>query len=280
MQKILGIDIGATKVHLGVVEGESIIEEARFSTSSHAPMEQIVQEIIAGIEKLITPDMAGIGIGAPGLIDDENGIIYDVQNIASWQEVPLKKYLEEHFNKPVHITNDANTFALGEKIYGQAKPYRNIVGLTLGTGLGAGIIINNTLYSGSYSSAGELGGIAYRDLTVEDYCSGKFFSRFGLKGNELHERAKEGDEKALDLFDQFGEHVGHLIKVILFSLSPQAIFLGGSVSGCYPFFKSAMEKVVHTFPYKRVVDQLTIAPSKISNAAILGAAALIKMKTD
>lgn len=278
-QKILGIDIGATKIHIGIVQHGEVINETRFSTSSHASKEQILQEITSGIEGLMGDDILGIGIGAPGLIDDEKGIVYDVQNIASWQEVHLKQVLEDHFNKPVQVTNDANTFALGEKIYGKAKPYKNMIGITLGTGLGAGIIINNNLYSGAFSCAGEMGGIAYRDATVEDYCSGKFFSKMGFNGSELHALAKNGDAQALDLFNQYGEHVGNLIKTVLFSFSPQAIFFGGSVSKCYPFFREAMENSVQEFPFKRVVDQLVIAPSEMLNAAILGAAALIEINT-
>lgn len=275
-EKILGIDIGATKIHIGVVQEGKILNETKFSTSAQAPQEQILQEIVQGIEALISPEVVGIGIGAPGLIDDEAGIVYDVQNIASWQEVHLKKHLEEHFKKQVRISNDANAFALGEKIYGKAKPYKNVVGITLGTGLGAGIIINNNLYSGAYSSAGELGGIAYRDLTIEDYCSGKFFDRMGAKGSEVYAQAQKGNTKALDLFHQFGGHVGNAIKTVLFSLAPQAIFLGGSISKCYPFFKKGMDASIQEFPFKRVLDQLVIAPSELQNAAILGAAALIK----
>lgn len=277
VEKILGIDIGATKIHIGVVQDETIIDEAILSTSSHASKEQILQEIIKAIDDVITPDVIGIGIGAPGLIDEKKGIVYDVQNIASWQEVHLKKYVEDYFNKPVHVTNDANTFVLGEKIYGKAKLYKNIIGITLGTGLGTGIIINNNLYSGAFSSAGEMGGVPYLDLTIEDYCSGKFFDKLGKKGNEVYKLAQKGDAEALDLFNQFGGHVGNLVKTILFAFSPQAIFLGGSISKCYPFFREAMEESIQQFPFKRITNQLVIEPSEISNAAILGAAALVKI---
>lgn len=274
--KILGIDIGATKIHIGKVQNGKILNETKFSTSSKAPKEQILQEIVKGIETMISPDVAGIGIGAPGLIDDDAGIIYDVQNIPSWQEVHLKEHLEGHFKKPVRISNDANTFALGEKIYGKAKPFKNVVGLTLGTGFGAGIIIDGNLYSGAYSAAGELGSIAYLDFTIEDYCSGKFFERMGHEGSVIYEKAKKGNIQALDLFDQFGGHVGNAIKTVLFTFAPQAIFLGGSISKCFPYFEKGLKHAIQDFPFKRVLEQLVIAPSEMKNAAILGAAALIK----
>ncbi len=279
VKRIIGIDIGATKVHLGVVENGEIINQLKFPTSAQASKEQIIQELIEGITAFVDPEVMGIGIGVPGLIDPERGIVHDVQNIPSWKMVPLKDILEAHFKIPVVVTNDANTFALGEKIYGKAKKYKNLVGITLGTGLGAGIIINNQLHAGAYSCAGELGGVSYLDATVEDYCSGKFFkNKFGMGGKDLLSLAEAGNSKALDIFDQFGTHLGNAIKQTMFILSPEAVFLGGSVSNCFPFFKEAMWKTVDTFPYKLVKEQLVIETSSLPNAAIFGAAALIQMQ--
>lgn len=275
--KIIGIDVGATKIHVGVVQNGEIIEEKKFPTSAQAPEQQVMQELMEGIAPFIGPDVLGIGIGVPGLIDPELGIVYDLVNIPSWKRVPLKTLLEERFNIPVAVTNDANTFALGEKIYGKAQKYKNMVGITLGTGLGAGIIINNDLYAGAYSCAGELGGISYLDETIEDYCSGKFFkNKFGMEGKELLSLAEKGDAKALDIFDQYGRHLGNAIKQVMFTLSPEAVFLGGSICFCYPYFKAAMHEQVETFPYKLVTKQLVIETSSLPNAAIYGAAALIQ----
>lgn len=277
-QKIIGIDIGATKTHIGLVQDEKIVKENKIPTSSQAPQQQIIDELIAGIEQLNEPSVSGIGIGVPGLVDEEKGIIYDLWNIPSWQEVFLKKQLEEHFQKPVHITNDANTFVLGEKTFGRGKAFRNIVGLTLGSGFGTGIIIDHKLYSGSFSSAGELADIPYLDKTIESYCSGKFFKEFGMEGAELHGLAKEGDAKALEIYAQYGRHLGDVVNIVLSILSPQAIFLGGSISGSFPFFKEALEERIKAFPFKRVSSQLSLEPSELTNAAVLGAAALIKMR--
>lgn len=278
-QKVIGIDIGATKIHAAIVEDSKIVDELKFPTSTNAPEMQIVSEIIKGIEELAGQDFSGIGIGVPGLVDEEKGIVYDLWNIPSWKEVFLKKYLEDHFNKPVHITNDANTFVLGEKVFGQGGRFKNMVGLTLGSGFGTGIIANNQLYSGTISGAGELADIPYLDNNIEDYCSGKFFrNHFGMEGGELHALAREGDAQALEIFHQFGGHLGNVIKIILYVLSPEAIFLGGSVSQSFDFFKDAMQERVQSFPFKRVINQLIIQPSEIANASILGAAALVKMR--
>lgn len=278
--KLIGLDIGATKIHIGLVQDTNIIDELKLPTPASAPEKEIIAKIIEGIEQLAGADFSGIGIGVPGLVDEAKGIVYDLWNIPSWKEVFLKKQLEEHFNRSVFITNDANTFALGEKTYGRGKGYKNMVGVTLGSGFGTGIIIDHKLYSGTLSSAGELADIPYLNQTIEDYCSGKFFSKqFGTDGHELHALAQKGDAWALEIFNQYGTHLGNAIKLILNILSPEAIFLGGSVSISYPFFKESMMERIQTFPFKRVISQLVVEPSKTANVSILGAAALVQMKT-
>lgn len=277
--KIVGIDIGATKIHAGVVQGGELLQEVKFHTSAQAPQEQIIAELIQGIAPLVDADVAGIGIGVPGLVDETKGMVCNVQNIPSWKEVYLKQHLEEHFNLPVYLSNDANSFAAGEKIYGQGKDFGNLVGITLGTGLGSGIIIDHKLYSGTLSSAGELGGVPYLDKTVEDYCSGKFFAgEYGMPGDALYTLAQQGDARALEAYREYGRHLGNALKVVLYLLSPQAIFLGGSISKCFPLFKEAMQESLASFPFKAVTSQLTIGVSALDNAAILGAAALFELK--
>ncbi|PRY16348.1 glucokinase [Pontibacter ummariensis] len=278
-QKIIGIDIGATKIHMGVVRGSSIVAEVKIPTEAQAPEEQIIANIKGGIAQLMDEQVAGIGIGVPGLVDEAAGKVYDITNIPAWQEVPLKENLQDYFNVPVYLTNDANTFVLGEKVFGKAQAYQNVVGLTLGTGLGAGIIINGDLYSGSFSSAGEIGSIPYLNQVVEDYCGGKFFlQQYGVEGNELKKRAKQGDTKALEAYEQYGYHLGNAINLVLHLLSPEAIFLGGSISKSFPLFKEAMLKQVQAFPFKRIRDKLVIEPSAMDNVAILGAVALFQMR--
>lgn len=264
---------------MGMVRDGKIIDDVTFATPAQAPEQEVVAEIIKGVEKLIDKDVAGVGIGVPGLVDEEQGVVYDLWNIPSWKEVFLKKYLEDHFSKPVHITNDANTFVLGEKIYGKGSAFKNLVGITLGSGFGTGIVIHDKLYSGTLSSAGELASIPYEDSNLEDYCSGKFFRKqFNMEGADVYALAKEGDPKAIDIFNQYGRHLGNAIKTILYILSPQAIFLGGSVSGSYDFFKGSLNESIEAFPFKRVTSKLTIEPSAIKNVSVLGAAALISMR--
>lgn len=274
--KVIGVDIGATKIHAGLIRNGKIIKEVKFPTNSNETKQELLDNLIGGIESLDSPEVVGIGIGVPGMVDEEGGIIYDLMNIPAWKEVHLKKHLENFFKKPIEITNDANVFVLGEKVYGKGRRFKNIVGITMGTGFGMGIIINDQLYSGSFSSAGELGSVPYLDHNIESYCSGKYFvENFGLKGFDLFKMAEKGDKKALDIFKEYGTHLGNTVKLILYTLSPEAIFMGGSVNKSYKYFKDDLMKTVATFPFKRVTEHVIIQPSETKNAAILGAAALI-----
>jgi len=277
--KYIGVDIGGTKVHLGVVQHGKLVQEVRFETSANAPKEQLLNELTQQLAPLVTDEVAGIGIGVPGLVDEANGIVHNVQNIPAWREVHLRQHLAIHFDQPVYLTNDANAFAVGEKMYGQGQPYANLVGLALGTGLGAGIIINHQVYSGTLSSAGEFGMIPYLDKTLEDYCSGKFFGqRTGRPGTEWYPRARRGEAEALAVYAEFGWHLGQALHIILYALAPEAIFLGGSVSKGFEYFRGGLQAGLAAFPFKQVTERLVVAPSTIGNAAVLGAAALCPMK--
>jgi glucokinase len=151
----------------------------------------------------------------------------------------------------------------------------------LGTGVGGGIIIHGKLYSGVNSAAGEWCGASYLDGTFEDYCSGKFFNRvYQSKPRALAKLALEGDPIALKAFDEFGTHVGELLKVILYSLAPEAIVLGGSIRKTFPLFEKSMRATLQTFAYPSVLTKLQLLVSDLDETAIHGAVALIDFKKE
>ena len=274
-ENIVGIDIGATKTHIGIIRDSEVIKEVLYTTAAQAAKEDIIQQLIHEIEKLAGTDFSGIGIGVPGLVDETKGIIYDLWNIPSWKEVHLKKDLEAYFGKPVRMTNDANVFALGESAFGKGVAFKNLVGVTLGSGFGTGIVIDGILYSGSLSGAGELGDLPYLDGCIEDYCSGKFFRRqYKLSGAEAYSLAETGDTKALEIFEEYGEHLANALKIMIGVLSPHAIFLGGSVSCSYKFFEASLRNKLNAISFKRINERLIIAPSELEKSSLLGAAAL------
>jgi glucokinase len=274
-ESIIGVDLGGTKVSIGRVESQRVTEHVSANITTKGEVGQIMSEIIAGIEQVFDPGISGIGIGVPSIVDVANGIVYNVQNIPSWKEVHVKKILEERFQKPVYVNNDANCFAVGEKYFGKGQKFRNLVGVTIGTGLGTGIIIDNRLYCGINCGAGEFGSISYKDRIIEYYCSGQFFENVhGVKGQQVYEKARQGDAGSLEIFDEFGTHLGEAMKTILFAVDPEAIIIGGSVCRAYPFFEKAMWAKIETFPYWKTIDNLVIATSDQDHIAVLGAAAL------
>ncbi|MBA7621092.1 Glucokinase [subsurface metagenome] len=272
---VIGVDVGGTSIGIGRIDSKNIIDQHTNDITASGTVEQTVSEIIESIEKVYDSDVAGIGVGVPSLVDRETGIVYNVQNIPSWKEVHLKDILEDHFQKPVYLNNDANCYAIGEKYFYKGRKFRNMVGITLGTGMGVGIIVNHRLYSGKYCGAGEFGSIPYLDKTLEHYCSGQYFvSEHQISGLEMYNKAKKSDKNALSVFNTFGKHLGEAIKIILFSLSPEAIFLGGSVCRSFKFFEDSMWDTIKTFPYTKTVESLIIETTDHPYIAILGAAAL------
>lgn len=281
MESIIGVDLGGTKIRFGKVTGGRLLSEYCLQTQASGPKEAIVNDIIDGIRQIIDPGVIGIGIGVPGLVDEKEGIVYDLTNIPSWNEVHLKKYVQQAFGVTVSISNDANCFTLGEKMYGKGKECRNMVGITLGTGVGAGIILNDQLCPGQLSLAGEFSSIPYLSHNFEYYCSGKFFTNVhGITGEELHDRAFLADPKAIKIFDEYGEHLGNLLKVILLTVGPETIILGGSGARSFRFFHKAMMESIYKFPFKRILKNLVIDISQNEKVAVLGAAALILDKLE
>ncbi len=274
--KIIGVDVGGTKISSGlIVDGKIIIQET-IPTPFDQPKMDVVGAIIEAITKVYDSEVVGIGIGVPGLVDLKKGLVIDVTNIPSWDEVPLQEAVSNHFGIPAYVNNDANCFVVGEKYFGKGKPYNNFVGIVFGTGVGAGIMINGHLYSGRFCGAGEFGNIYYKEGTVEAYSCGQFFKDKGLNGLLMAEKARQGDLEAIKLFDELGLHIGKAIANVLFALAPEAIILGGSVSQSYDLFQKSMHHYFQTeFPFQRLYKQLKIEISDLENMAILGASSLV-----
>jgi glucokinase len=271
----IGIDIGGTNIRAGLIDQGILSVVKQELLSDKKSLQQTINQIFAIIASLISPDVKGIGIGVPSVVDIENGIVFDVVNIPSWKRVELKKILEAEFHIPVTINNDVNCFALGEHRYGLAKDFSSIVALSMGTGLGAGIIINNLLYSGNNCGAGEIGSLPYLDKNFEFYSSSIFFeSNHSTTALNAHSAAVRGEKYALDIWHEYGFHLGNVIKAIVYAYDPEAIVLGGSISKAYPFFEDSMKKNLADFQFPETIKRLKVLRSQTDNIALLGAAAL------
>ncbi|NPA36767.1 MAG: ROK family protein [Chlorobi bacterium] len=275
-QTLIGIDLGGTKVASGIVDktGLKDIKHQLIPAQSKDPMD-VTNSIIEVVEELFDNTVLGIGIGVPGLVDREKGVAFDIQNIPSWKEVHLKDILEDKFKVPVFLDNDANCFALGEAKFGDGKDEKDFVGLTLGTGMGAGIIKDGYLMPDAHCGSGEFGNIPYLDSIYEDYCSGKFFKEhYGENGEVMVEKAKEGDETAMNAFAEFGKHLGKAIKTIMLAVDPRKIIIGGSVAQSKDYFEKSMWETIKDFPFPGALNDFDVVFSDVKNIAVLGAASL------
>jgi len=272
---IIGVDLGGTNIRAGKVVADKIIQLAKEPTPAAGSQSEVLEKLIKVIDKCFDENTKSIGIGVPSVVDVEKGIVYDVVNIPSWKVVPLKDILESRFKVPVYVNNDANCFALGEKYYGKARSCKSIVGLTIGTGMGSGLIFNGKLYEGRNCCAGEFGNIPYLNSNFEHYCSGQFFSEEkSVSAIETNKRALSGDQAAIQLYAEFGFHLGHAIKSMLYAYDPEIIILGGSLTKAFDLFKPAMFEAIKDFDYPSVLTNLKIEISELEHSAIYGAAAL------
>ena len=271
----LSIDLGGTNIRIAQVEDGKCLNKVSVACLAQQDASTVLSQLSRLIGEMMNETVDGIGIGVPSIVDSEKGIVYNVANISSWKEIHLKEVLENEFKVAVAINNDSNCFALGESLYGEGQPYADMVGVTIGTGIGAGVVIGHRLYCGQYVGAGEIGSFPYLDSDFEHYCSSFFFKRHDTTGVSAAEKAKQGDRAALDIWKEFGMHLGNLMKVILFAYAPQAIVLGGGIVSAFPLFKDAMEDAMQSFPYKIISDNVKVMASSRKDSSLLGASALL-----
>ena len=275
MNMKIGVDLGGTNIRAGLMDGTELIRKEKVSCPAQGSESEVIEAVAGLIGKLVSEDVDAIGIGVPSVVDTAKGIVYNVANIPSWVEVHLKDILEERFGIPVFINNDSNCFTLGESRFGAGKEYKDMVGVTLGTGVGSGIMIGGHLYEGRNAGAGEIGCLAYLDKDFESYCSTPFFVSHNTSGAGLAARAEAGDSEAIALWDEFGGHIGELVKAILFAYDPEAIVFGGGIAAGHPHFEKAMRRTIETFPYETGKD-VKIFFSDNGDMAIYGASELCR----
>ncbi|HUG44171.1 MAG TPA: ROK family protein [Acidobacteriota bacterium] len=273
-EALIGVDMGATNVRAARISRGRLQQFFTASVPSQGSEKEILDCVLSAVESVMNDQVGGVGCGVPGVVD-EKGVVYDVINAPAWKEVALADALQKRFGRPALVNNDANCFALGEKHFGKGRDCSSFVALSVGTGLGAGLIVHDRLYSGAHCGAGEFGMIPYRDQVLEYFASGQLFENvYGIAGTEVFEKALQDDSRALRLYEELGEHLAEAIKIVLLAFDPEMIVLGGSVSKAYRFFEDSLWNRVRDFPYQRAVDQLRIEVSEDEHIAVKGAAAL------
>lgn len=274
-KSLIGVSLGGRTLLVGRVQNGKVEKGVKRRINNSETEGNIIKEIVSAIKEVMDDTVDGIGFGAPSLVDVENGIVYNVQKIKSWKQVYIREILEDTFGVPVYVNNDANCFAVGELYFGQGRKVDNLVGLIIGVGVGAGIVFKKHLHSGSNCGAGEYGNIPYRDHDLEHYLSDSYFDhKYGLEFEALLRRAKKGDKIALAVFEQYGFDLANAIKIIMYSIDPEMIILGGHISKGFEFFKEPMWEKLNSFVYKQSIEKLKVEVSQQDDIAVLGAAAL------
>ena len=299
----LGIDFGGTSVKIGVVQGQQIIDFCTpIPTQEYETPSGLIKAIGKRISKLREkhPEIKSIGVGVPGFVNLEKGLVYQLTNVQGWVHVPLRDQLSTLTNLPCTIENDANCMAYAEWKHGAGKGMHHLLCLTLGTGVGSGIISNNTLLHGSQSTSGELGQTsidyqgrkgAYGNMgSLEDYIGNKeitkdaqsAYARQGVT-RSLEEcapalltlAAEQGDTIAIDIWRGVAEKLACALVNACWLLNPEAIIIGGGVAKAGDFIFGPLETFIHSQLATPFYSQLQILPAQFSNdAGIIGAAAL------
>lgn len=310
---VLGIDIGGTNTVFGIVDARGqVVASGSIKTLKHLNFDDYVSELHSEIERLLKANDAedqiqGIGIGAPNA-NYYSGEIINPPNLPWGDRIPLAQKVSAAFHGiPVAITNDANAAALGEMTYGAARGMKDFIMITLGTGVGSGIVVNGQLVYGHDGFAGELGHVIMkrhngrvcgcgRTGCLEAYCSATGVARTArefldarqddsilrnmdaedITSKDVYDAAIQGDQLALDVFKFTGEMMGEAFADMVAFSSPQAIILfGGLTKSGELLLKPVRDSLeAHLFPIYKGKTKIILSELKESDAAVLGASAL------
>lgn len=279
-KRYIGVDIGGTGIKAALVENGAVVQKRAEPVKAMEAADVVIDQVRQLIQQLYTTGVNGIGIGIPGLVNPNTGLVYDVMNIPAWKELDLAGILKADFPVQIALQNDANCFALGAFETRRHIERTSLAALTIGTGLGTGLVINGELMSGLHGGAGEFGLISYQEHDIEYYASGRFFENCHQRsGLEVFEAAQKDDPEALLLYAELGKHLANALKTIMYAVDINYFILGGSVSGAWPYFSPAMLQELQHFSYQQALATLVVEQVTNPDAALLGAAALVQKRT-
>lgn len=318
MKYSIGIDLGGTDIKAGLLSSTGTLScRMVVSTRVKEGAKAIAKRIAGTIKQVISAaegpsqqdqekckDIIGIGLGSPGLIVAESGIIHFSPNFPGWRDIPLLDYVTDELKEidiPLFIDNDVNVMVLGELHHGAGVGYDNVVGLTIGTGVGGGVVINRKVYHGSWNTAGELGHTIVRPNGRRCGCGNKGCLEAYAGARHIVERTQQrivagtktclnpaeltpkqiasaalaGDELALDIFAETGKLIGVALTSIAHILNPQIAIIGGGISAAG---ENLLFQHIRKEFKERTMDipgEMVIVPAKLGNdAGLVGAAML------
>jgi len=299
----IGIDFGGTSVKIGVCRGDELLvtDEPIPTMQFHGPA-ALIGEMAARVAKLqkTYPAICAIGVGVPGLVDFDHGFVHELTNVPGWKHVPLKAILSEKTGLPVLVENDANAMTYAEFRHGAARGLKNVIGLTMGTGIGGGLVLDGKMFRGSGFVAGEIGQMSidyngkaghYGNLgALEKYTGNQQiaehavlrYSEAGIEKDiadctpkKIADAAQAGDDIARQIWGEVADWLGTAISSIAWLLNPDAFVIGGGVAQAGDLIFTPLKNKVQSMLSTVVWERLQILPARFSNeAGIIGNAAL------
>lgn len=300
-----GVDVGGTFTKTALVdESGRLLAKARFTSDGFANKVFFAKTIRANMlsmfsgRKLALSRLKGIGIGLPGPVDFNKGVVLSLTNIKGWNGFHLSAFLKRYFSVPVLIDNDANCMGLAESRLGAARGASYALCLTLGTGVGGALILNRQIYRSSYCLSSEVGHIPVVSDGPECSCGGrgcleKFVGNRALLSaiktaykkeislEEVSRLAAKGDRRALKIWQDTGSVIGLAVSGVLNVFNPEVVVIGGGVAEAGAALFSSIRKTVHRHAMRQLKNRIKVRKAVLGNdAGVLGAALLVKEKID
>lgn len=315
MTKRIGIDVGGTNVKIALVDGDGkIIYSNSVPTYAQMGYEYTVNNIKQAIKDLMketntsSKDIQGIGFDFPGQVDCKTGVVKNAPNIPGWVNVPIAQMIEEEFNIPTRIDNDVRCAALGELKFGAGRGCENFVCITVGTGIGSGLVINGKVVRGAANAAGEIGHIKLQmedgplcgcgdSGCLEAFASGPSIVAMAqeyLKGGKsakfrelagdgeitpyiVAKAAEAGDPVAKRIFEKMGYYIGMGLTSVINLLNPEKIIIGGGVAECGELLLAPIRKTIQERAMTVQKESVEIVPAQLGNSAgVIGASMLVE----
>ncbi len=310
---ILGVDLGGTKILTAVANSQGkMLSRDHSITPAQKGHKAVIQSILESAHRALgqadvaISDLIVIGVGAPGLLNPETGILFTSPNLPGWRDVPLRDIMQERLGKKTFLINDANAAALGEFYFGAARGARNFIYITISTGIGGGIVIDGKIYSGAIGAAGEVGHMTIDDdgpicncgnrgcwemlasgtalarearhrieegvrTSILEYADGDVEK---VTAQVIQSAAEQGDSLAKELIGRTGYYVGVGLANLINIFNPELIVIGGGLSNIGDMLFEPAFKVAGERAYKEAFQAVRFASAELGrNSGVLGAAA-------
>jgi glucokinase len=298
---IIGIDLGGTNLKIALLNLKyKILDKKVLSTQRFSKKESLIKAILESIERIIKDNrlrktnILGVGLGLPGPIDIEQGIVHFFPNIPGWKEVRLKSILKKRLGLAVFLDNDANLMSLAESKLGAAKGLKNALCITLGTGVGGGLIIDGRLYRGSTFASGEIGHVPINEKGPRCNCKGfacveayignrrilsearRIFKR-NISLEELSDLAKKHNPQALKIWQDVARRLGIALTGVVNLLNLDAVIIGGGLANVGKILFDKVRQTIRTRAMSVQARHVKVFKAKLaSDAGLIGAAILVK----